>query len=515
MERSNLRAVLGLTSAAYFMAVLDALVVVTALPSIRASLHVGLSALQWTVNAYGIALAAGIISAAALGDRFGRRRLFVAGLMLFTAGSAACGLAGSSGLLIAARAVQGLGGAALLTLSLTILTAAFAPERRGTVVGIYGGLAGLAVAGGPLVGGAVTEGIDWHWIFWINVPIGLVTAVLSTRLLPESHGPARRVDTIGVALVSAGAVSLVWGLVRSGSLGWGSSEVLATLAAGVALLAGFVRWEARTPSPMVPPHLFAGRTFAAGTAAMFLMTGSIFGGGFLIIQYVQLARGYSPVMTGVRLLPWLIMPMLVSPIAGAMSDRIGQRRLIVSGLALQAAGFGWVALRMGAGLSYAELALALLLAGAGIGMALPAAPTAVLSAVERGELGTASGVATTIQRFGAVLATALATAVLSAAGGLGSPAAVTAGTGPALGLCAGLSLLGALVALGIRPRPAQAAPVATSVPATPSGLPARTASRTARTASRPARTASRPARTASRPARTASRPAPAEFADGA
>src|SRR5579875_493984 len=440
MERTNLRAVLGLTSAAYFMAVLDALVVVTALPSIGTSLHVGLQALQWTVNAYGISLAAGIITAAALGDRFGRRREFVAGLVR------------SSAVLIAARAIQGLGGAALMTLSLTILTAAFPPERRGTVVGVYGGLAGLAVAGGPLVGGAVTEGIDWHWIFWINVPIGTVTAALSTRLLPETRGPGRRVDTLGVALVSAGTVSLVWGLVRSGSLGWGSPEVLCTLAAGLALLAGFVRWEALTSSPMVPPRLFAGRTFAAGTAAMFLMTGAIFGGGFLIIQYAQLARGYSPVMTGVRLLPWLVMPMLVSPVAGAVSDRIGQRRLIAVGLALQAVGFGWVALRMGAGLSYGELALALALSGAGIGMALPTAPTAVLSAVPRAELGTASGVATTIQRFGAVFATALATAVLSGAGGLGSPAAVTAGTAPALGLCAGLSLLGAVLALGIRRR---------------------------------------------------------------
>ncbi|HEX3762910.1 MAG TPA: DHA2 family efflux MFS transporter permease subunit [Kofleriaceae bacterium] len=466
MKQPNLRAVLGLTSAAYFMAVLDSLVVVTALPSIGASLHVGLQALQWTVNAYGIALAAGIISAAAVGDRFGRRRIFVAGVVLFTAGSAVCGLAGSSAMLIAARAIQGLGGAALLTLSLTILTDAFPAQRRGTVIGIYGGLAGLAVAAGPLVGGAVTQGADWRWIFWINVPIGLITAALSARLLPESRGRERRVDATGVALVSGGAVSLVWGLVRGPSLGWGSAQVLAALIAGIALLVAFVGWEARTPSPMVPLRLFADRTFAAGAAAMFMMTGSIFAGGFLIIQYAQLARGYSPVMTGVRLLPWLIMPMLVSPLAGALSDRIGQRRLIASGLALQAAGFGWVALRVGAGLSYGELAGALLVAGVGIGMALPTAPTAVLGAVARHELGTASGVATTLQRFGAVFATAVATAVLSGTGGLGSAAAFTAGMGPALGVCAGISLCGALVSLGIRPEPIRAAtPAAQPVPA--------------------------------------------------
>jgi len=468
MTQPNLRAVLGLTSAAYFMAVLDSLVVVTALPSIGASLHAGLGALQWTVNAYGIALAAGIISAAAVGDRFGRRRIFVAGVALFTAGSAVCGLAGSSTMLIGARAVQGIGGAALLTLSLTILTDTFPAQRRGTVVGIYGGLAGLAVAAGPLVGGALTQGADWRWIFWVNVPIGVATAALSARRLPESRGRERRVDTAGVALVSGGAVSLVWGLVRGGSVGWGSPEVLATLAAGVALLAAFVGWEARTAEPMVPLRLFANRTFAAGSAAMFMMTGSIFAGGFLIIQYAQLARGYSPVMTGVRLLPWLIMPMLISPLAGALSDRIGQRRLIACGLTLQAAGFGWVAARVGAGLGYGELAVALLVAGAGIGMALPTAPTAVLSAVARHELGTASGVATTLQRFGAVFATAVATAILSGAGGLGSAAAFTAGMGPALGVCAGISLCGAVVSLGIRPRAVTDAPSsAQPVPAAP------------------------------------------------
>ena len=454
MERPKLGAVLGLTSAAYFMAVLDALVVVTALPSIGRDLHAGLQTLQWTVNAYGIAVAAGIISAAALGDRFGRRRVFLAGVVLFTAASAACGLADGSGVLIAARVLQGLGGAATITLSLTILTDAFPPERRGAVVGMYGGLAGLAVACGPLIGGAVTQGLSWHWIFWINVPIGILVAGLSARLLPESHGPRERIDARGVMLVSAGAVSLVWGLVRSGSIGWGSPEVLGTLAGGVVLLAGFVRWEAVSVAPMVPLRLFRRRSFAFGSATQFLMSGSIFAAAFLIIQYVQIARGYSPVMTGVRLLPWLVTPIFVSPLAGSLGDRIGPRPLIAGGLTLQAAGFAWVALRAGSGLSYGELAVSLMVAGFGLSMALPTAPTAVLSAVDRVELGKASGVAMTMQRFGAVFATAIATAVFSAAGGLGSPATVVAGLQPALAVCAGISLLGAFVSLGIAPRPA-------------------------------------------------------------
>jgi MFS family permease len=207
--------ILGLTSTAYFMVVLDALVVVTALPRMQQDLHVGIPTLQWTVNGYGISVAAGIITAAALGDRLGRRRIFVWGVALFTLASAACALAPSASLLIAARAVQGLGGAAILPLSLTILTTAFPAERRGMIVGIYGGLAGLAVAAGPLVGGAVTQGLDWHWIFWINVPLGFAATPLSLRLLPESYGPPARLDFAGVALVSGAAVAIVWGLVRA------------------------------------------------------------------------------------------------------------------------------------------------------------------------------------------------------------------------------------------------------------------------------------------------------------
>ena len=214
-RRRRLGWVLALTSTAYFMVALDATVVSTALPRMQEDLHVGLASLQWTLNAYGIAFAAGIITAAALGDRYGRRRIFTIGLALFTVASAACALAPNASVLIAARTVQGLGGAIVLPLSLTILTTAFPAERRGTIVGIYGGLAGLAVAAGPLVGGAVTQGINWHWIFWINVPIGVAAVALSQRLLPESHGPRERLDLIGVGLITGGVVAIVWALVRA------------------------------------------------------------------------------------------------------------------------------------------------------------------------------------------------------------------------------------------------------------------------------------------------------------
>jgi EmrB/QacA subfamily drug resistance transporter len=448
-RRPRLGWILGLTSAAYFMVVLDSLVVITALPRMQHDLHVGLPTLQWTVNSYGIAFAAGIITAAALGDRLGRRRVFVAGLALFTLASAACALAPGASALIAARAVQGLGGAAVLPLSLTILTAAFPARRRGAIIGIYGGLAGLAVAIGPLVGGAVTEGLDWHWIFWVNVPIGVLASLLALRVLPESHGVPTRLDLPGVALISAGVVSLVWGLVRGGQAGWGSAEIVATLAAGVALLGAFLYWEARTPEPMLPLRLLRIRAFAAGNATAFLMSGAIFAAGFLVAQYFQFALGYSPLATGVRLLPWFATPMIVSPAAGALSDRIGRRPVIASGLLLQAIGFGWVALRASASGSSVGLVLALLVSGIGISMALPTVPTAVLSAVAPAEMGKASGISNMMQRFGAVFAIAITSAVFAANGHLGSPASITSGFRPAMAVAAALSLLGAISALAI------------------------------------------------------------------
>jgi EmrB/QacA subfamily drug resistance transporter len=444
--------VLGLTSAAYFMVVLDSLVVITALPRMQLDLRVGLPALQWTVNSYGIAFAAGIITAAALGDRLGRRRVFIAGLALFTLASAACALAPTAPALIAARTVQGLGGAAVLPLSLTILTAAFPAERRGTIIGVYGGLAGLAVAIGPLVGGAVTEGLDWHWIFWINVPIGVAVGLLGLRLLPESYGAPARLDLPGVAFVSAGVTGLVWALVRTGQAGWGSPEVVITMALGAGLLAAFFAWERRAREPMLPLRLLRIRAFAAGNATAFLMMGAVFSAGFLVAQYFQLALGYSPLATGVRLLPWLAAPMLVSPVAGAVSDRVGRRPVIVSGLLLQAAGLGWVALRAGFGSGRPGLVLALLAAGVGISLALPTVPTAVLSAVAPPEMGKASGILTMMQRFGAVFAVAIVSSVFAAYGHLGSPVGVTAGFRPALAVSAALSLLGAVAALAVTAR---------------------------------------------------------------
>jgi EmrB/QacA subfamily drug resistance transporter len=449
--------VLGLTSTGYFMVVLDSVVVITALPRMQRDLHAGLASLQWTLNAYGIAFAAGIITAAALGDRFGRRKVFTIGLALFTAASVACAVAPNVSDLIAARTVQGLGGAIVLPLSLTILTTAFPPERRGMVVGVYGGLAGLAVAMGPIVGGAVTQGVDWHWIFWINVPIGVAAVLLGLRLLPESHGAPARLDLVGVGLLTAGVVALVWALSRGNEVGWSSAQILGTLIAGTVLLLAFAWWERSVREPMVPLRLFAVRDFAFGNLTTFLMSGAIFAAGLLVTEEFQLARHDSPVGAGARLLPFFATPMLVSPLAGALSDRIGRRPIIVAGLTLLTAGFVWVAWRGSLGTSWIELVIALLIAGIGISMALPTVPTAVLSAVGPQEMGKASGINYMAQRFGAVFAIAVCSSVFAGYGGFASPEAVTAGFRPALWTCAVFAVLAALAATAMSRRPQTAA----------------------------------------------------------
>jgi EmrB/QacA subfamily drug resistance transporter len=449
--RPRLGWVLALTSTAYFMVVLDSVVVITALPRMQRDLHAGLASLQWTLTAYNIAFAAGIITAAAVGDRFGRRRIFAAGLVLFTAASAACALAPDAPGLIAARVVQGLGAAVVLPLSLTILTTAFPAQRRGMIVGVYGGLAGLAVALGPIIGGAITQEVDWHWIFWINVPIGAAALPLALRLLPESHGAAERLDPLGVALVTGGVVAIVWALVRASQAGWTSAEIISCLACGAVLLVAFAASEQRAGEPMVPPRLFRNRAFAVGNATTFLFTGAIFAAGFLVTQEFQLARGYSPVAAGVLLLPFFATPMLVSPVAGAVSDRVGRRPVMATGLFLQACGFAWVALRGALSTSWVELDVALLIAGAGVSMALPTVPTAVLNAVAPRDLGKASGINYMMQRLGPAVAIAVASAVFAAYGHLGTPASVTDGFRPALAACAALALLAALTALAITP----------------------------------------------------------------
>ena len=448
--------IMVLTSVAYFMVALDALVVITALPSIHRALGGTAGTLQWTVSAYTMVYGAGIITAAALGDRLGRRRLYVLGLGVFTAASAACALAPDLAVLIAFRAIQGLGAAIIMPLGLTLLTSAFPAQRRGAVVGIWGGVAGLAVAAGPLVGGAVTQGLDWHWIFWVNVPVGVV-ALISSRLgLAESYGPRSRLDIPALVLVSTGVGVLIWGLVQGTQDGWGSAPILAALFLGAALIAAFVAWEARAREPMIPLRLFRVASFSAAVGTQFLLSATIFSATFLTSQFFQFAQGDSPLGAGLRFLPLTATPLLVVPAAGALFDRVGARPLVVPGLLMQAAGFAWVAWLSGTSAGYGSYVAPFVIAGTGISMALPCVAAAGLNAVAPASLGKAAGVLNTLQQFGAVFGIAIVTAVFNAHGSFASPAALVHGYRPAVAVSAAFSVAGAFTALGIRRRKAAA-----------------------------------------------------------
>jgi len=447
----------AITSIALFMVVLDNLVVSTALPVIRVDLGASLEQLEWTVNAYTLTFAVFLLTGAALGDRFGRKRMFMIGVALFTGASAAAALAPSADWLIAARAVQGMGGAIVTPLTLTILSAAVSRERRGAALGAWSGIAGLAVAMGPLVGGAVVEGISWQWIFWLNVPVGFLLLPLATRLA-ESYGADRTLDLPGLGLASAGLLGIVWGLVNGNADGWSSPAVVGALVGGAVLLAAFVGWELRAPRPMLPMRFFRDRTFAAANGASLFMYFGMFGSIFLLTQFFQTAQGYSPLESGLRILPWTAMPMVVAPIAGALSDRIGGRPIMAVGLALQALGLAWIAAVSTATVGYASLVGPFILSG--IGMAMFFAPVAnvVLSAVRPQEEGKASGTNNAIREVGGVLGVAVLASIFARAGGYESPATFNDGLVPALWIGAVAVGIGAVVALLIpsKRRPAEA-----------------------------------------------------------
>jgi len=320
------------------------------------------------------------------------------------------------------------------------------------VIGIWGGIAGLGVAIGPLIGGAVAQGLDWHWIFWVNVPIGLVATFLSFSRLTESWGPATRLDLPAVALMSAGSFGIVWGLVRGNEAGWSSIEVLAALSTGIVLIAGFVVWELQAPEPMLPLRLFRSPTFVAANATAFLMIAALLSAAFLASQYFQFVLRNSPLETGLRFLPWTATPILVAPAAGALSDRIGRRPVMVVGMLLQGVGLGWFAWLGTTGVDYAQLVTPLIVGGIGISMAIPTTPAAALGAVAPPDMGKASGVNSTLQRFGGVFGIAIATAVFAANGHLGTAASFDAGFRPALAVSAALSILGAMCALAVTAR---------------------------------------------------------------
>src|ERR1700712_1368971 len=336
-DRRTLRWVLALASVASFMVALDTLVVSTALSTIRQDLSATVEQLEWTVNAYNLTFAVLLLPASAIGDRLGRRRVFAPGLLAFSLASAACALAPGVGALIAARAVQGAAAAFVMPLALALVGTAFPPERRGAAMGALQGLTGLAVGSGPVIGGAVAPGVDWPWVFLVNVPVGLVAVPLVLARIPESARVPHRLDVRGTALITAGALGIVWGLVRGNAAGWGSAEVVGSLVAGALLTGAFIAAQRRTTNALLPPALFANRAFAAGNAASFLMIAALFSAVFFLAQFLQTGLGYDALGAGLRLLPWTATLFFVAPVAGLLADRLGERPLLVAGLTLQAA----------------------------------------------------------------------------------------------------------------------------------------------------------------------------------
>jgi EmrB/QacA subfamily drug resistance transporter len=467
----RIRSTLAIVSLALFMVVLDNLIVTVALPSIREDLGASLEQLEWTVNAYTLAFAVTLIPGAALGDRFGRKRTFIAALALFTASSAAAALAPGSGALIAARAAQGVGGAVVAPLTLTLLAEAFPPARRGAALGIWSGISGLGVALGPLVGGAVVDGLSWQWIFWINVPLGLALLPLAAVVLEESHGPARRLDGPGIALVTSGLFGLVFGLVRGQGAGWGSPLIVGSLAAGAALLAAFVAWERRAPQPMLPLDLFAKRAFAVTNGVSFFMYFGTFGSIFLITQFVQQVMGYEPFDAGVRMLVWTGATAVTSPIAGILAERHGPRTFMAAGLALQGAALAWLAMAAGVDSTNSDLAAPFAIAGIGMGLVFAPSASALLSVVAPQRAGQASGTNNAVREVGGVFGVAVMSTIFAGAGGFTSPQAFVEGFTPALWVGAAVVGAGALVALLLPARrtetrdAAEPQPVAAHAPA--------------------------------------------------
>jgi EmrB/QacA subfamily drug resistance transporter len=428
------------------MVVLDNLVVNVALPSIHRELGASIQSLEWTVNAYVLSYAVLLLTGAALGDRLGRKRMFIAGISLFTASSALAALAPSIGILIAARAAQGVGAAIATPLTLTLLADAFPPAQRGLALGVWSGISGVAVALGPLVGGAVIQLSSWHWIFWINVPIGIALVPLAAARLTESHGPERRFDMRGLLLASTGLFGIVYGLVRSQSLGWSSAEVVIALAAGAALVIAFVVQELRTEEPMLPMSFFAKRSFAVTNVVSLAMYFGMFGSIFFLSQFLQNVLGNSPLQAGLKLLVWTGATMVVSPLAGFFSERYGSRLFMVVGLSLQALALAWLASEASIDQSYTSMIGPFILGGSGMALVFAPSANAVLSSVRTSQTGQASGATNAIRELGGVLGIAVLATVFTSSGSYTSPQAYVNGLVPAMWVGVAVLAAGALIA---------------------------------------------------------------------
>jgi EmrB/QacA subfamily drug resistance transporter len=438
------------TSLPMFMATLDNLVMTSALPVIRTDLAASVDDLAWFVNAYTLAFATFMLPAATLGDRWGRRRVMLGGLTVFTLASIGAALSTSTGALITARAVQGLGAAAVMPLSLTLLAAAVPLAMRPVAIGIWGGVSGLGVALGPVVGGAVVQGVSWQAIFWLNVPVGAVAAPLLWLAVTESFGRLQRLDLRGTAMLGGAVLLGIWGIVHGNDDGWSSARVAVPLVVATLLVPAYVlhaRSATRRDFAVLPLRLFASRGFSVANAIGLSFTVGMFGAVFLLAQNLQIVMGYSPFEAGLRTLPWTAAPMLVAPLAGAFASRTGLRALLVPGLLLQAGALVWLAVVTEAGSAYAAFVPGLVMAGIGMGLTFAPSATAVLDGLEEDDFGTASSANSTIREFGVALGVAGLTAVFLGHGGELTPTGYTGAIGPALLVGAGAVAVAVVAAL--------------------------------------------------------------------
>jgi EmrB/QacA subfamily drug resistance transporter len=445
---------LALAGLGTFMAALDVVVVSTALPTLQSRLGASLADLEWTINAYSLVFGALMLTGAALGDRFGRRRMYVLGLLTFTAGSAVAALSSGAGPLITARVVQGAGAAVMVPLTLTLISGAFPADKRGAAIGIWGGITGLGVAAGPVVGGVIVQGLSWQWIFWVNVPVGLAVAGLSRLRLAESRGPRPELDLAGMVLAAAGLFALTWAPVRAPSAGWGSAEVTGSLAAGVMLMTAFLAWERRARYPMLPLAYFRGRGFATANAVVFFQFIAVIGSLFFVTQLFQLGMGYSPLQAGLRILVWMAMPMVVAPIAGALADKFGNRPFMVAGLVLQATGLGWLAAAARPGTGYGALVMPLIISGIGVALCFPTVANLVTGSVPAADIGVAAGTNNALNALGGVFGIAIMAAIFAAHGSYHTHATFIDGFRPAEWAAAGASAIGAIAAVLAPGKPA-------------------------------------------------------------